>query len=400
MSSDIIKYPMFQDTALTVNEGYKEIQKQGLIKVKLPYGEPCWLATRYADVRTVFGDRRFGRVLGLSKDAPGLWPGALTKDPTLLLNMDPPEHTRIRRLTSEAFSPRRIQQMAGWVQGRVDELIDEMVAQGKPADFVSSFTSNLPVRVLLHILGVPEAEADTFRGWIDTSSSIEVDAAAREEAHERSHAYIKKQIAQRRAARSDDLLSALVEARDQGNRLSEGELVSLCVALWHGGFKTTLWQLGSTMYTLLTHPERWQELLDHREQVPAALEELWRWIPSFKYAVPFSRWASEEVEMSDGTIVQAGEAVLPEIAVANRDESVFPHGWELDFCRIDPQPHLSLAYGPHYCMGANLVHLQIRLTVETLLRRLPTLALAVPREEVPWSSSTFMRSVDAVPLTW
>ena len=400
MSSEITKYPMFQDTGLSVNEGYKEIQKQGLIKVKLPYGEPCWLATRYADVRTVFGDRRFGRSLGLDKDAPGLWPGALAKDPTLLLNMDPPEHTRIRRLTSEAFSPRRIQQMAGWVQGRVDELLDDMVAKGKPADFVSIFSSNLPVRVLLRVLGVPEAEADTFRSWIDTSSAMDVDAAAREEAQERTHAYIKRHIAQRRARRSDDLLSALVEARDQGNRLSEEELISLCVSLWHGGFKTTLWQLGSTVYTLLTHAQQWQVLLDDRELVPAALEELWRWIPAFKYGVPFVRWASEDVEMSDGTVVRAGEPVLPEIAVANRDESVFPHGWELDFHRVDPQPHLSLAYGPHYCMGASLAHLQIRLAVETLLRRFPTLALAISQDEVRWSSSTFMRSVDALPLRW
>jgi len=400
MKDEILKYPMFEDTGLTVNEGYKEIQKQGLIKVKLPFGEPCWLATRYDDVRTVFGDRRFGRSLGLDRDAPGLFPGALVKDPTLLLNMDPPEHTRIRRLTSGAFSPRRIQQMAPWVQGLVDVLLDDMVAKGQPADFVSIFSSNLPVRVLLRILGVPEGEANQFRGWVDIGSTLNVDAETRAEAHERTHGYIKGLIAQRRARRSDDLLSALVDARDQGDRLSEEELVSLGVALWHGGFKTTLWQLGTTVYTLLTHRRHWQELLDDRELLPAALEELWRWIPSFKYGVPFVRWASEDVEMSDGTLVRAGEPVLPEFGVANRDEPVFPHGWELDFHRVDPRPHLSLAYGPHHCMGAHLAHLEIKLTVETLLRRFPTLALAIPENEVSWSSTTFMRSVEALPLTW
>jgi cytochrome P450 RapN len=400
MKGESVAYPMFEDNGLTVDQRYKEIQKQGLLKVKLPYGEPCWLATRYADVRTVYGDRRFGRVLGLNRDAPGVWPGALAKNPTLLLNMDPPEHTRLRRLTAETFSPRRIERMAGWVQRLVDELLDDMVAQGKPADFVSVFSSNLPVRVLLRILGVPETEAGEFRSMVDRATALDADAQTREEAQQRTVAHIKGLIAERRARHRDDLLSELVDARDQGDRLSEEELISLCMALWHGGFKTTLWQLGKTVYTLLIHPQHWQELLANQELLPAALEELWRWIPSFKYGVPFVRWASEDVELSDGTLVRAGEPVLPEITVANRDESAFPHGWELDFHRVDPPTHLTLAYGPHYCMGAHLAHLQIKLTVQTLLRRFPTLALAVPQNQVLWSKSTFMRSIEALPLTW
>ncbi len=400
MKGESVAYPMFEDNGLTVDQRYKEIQKQGLLKVKLPYGEPCWLATRYADVRTVYGDRRFGRVLGLNRDAPGVWPGALAKNPTLLLNMDPSEHTSLRRLTAETFSPRRIERMAGWVQRLVDELLDDMVAQGKPADFVSVFSSNLPVRVLLRILGVPETEAGEFRSMVDRATALDADAQTREEAQQRTVAHIKGLIAERRARHRDDLLSELVDARDQGDRLSEEELISLCMALWHGGFKTTLWQLGKTVYTLLIHPQHWQELLANQELLPAALEELWRWIPSFKYGVPFVRWASEDVELSDGTLVRAGEPVLPEITVANRDESAFPHGWELDFHRVDPPTHLTLAYGPHYCMGAHLAHLQIKLTVQTLLRRFPTLALAVPQNQVLWSKSTFMRSIEALPLTW
>jgi cytochrome P450 len=287
-----------------------------------------------------------------------------------------------------------------WVQGLVDELLDDMVANGQPADFVAIFSSNLPVRVLLRILGVPDAEASEFRNLVDMASRLDVDAETRAKLHQRTHEYMQRLIAERRAHPGDDLLSALIEARDQGDRLSEEELVSLCVTLWHGGFKTTLWQLGTTLYALLTQRRHWQELLDDRQLLPAALEELWRWIPGFKYGVPFVRWASEDVEMSDGTVVRAGEAVLPEFSVANRDESVFPHGWELDFHRVDPRPHLALAYGSHHCMGAHLAHLEIELTVETLLRRFPTLALAIPEDEVSWSSSTFMRSVEALPLTW
>jgi cytochrome P450 len=397
--SQVIDYPTFQDTGLAVNERYKEIQKRGLIRVKLPFGEPCWLATRYHDVRTVFGDRRFGRRLGLEKDAPGLFPGALIKDPTLLLNMDPPEHTRVRRLAAGAFAPRRIQQLV-WVQALVDELLDDMAAKGPPADFVAIFSEQLPVRVLMRILGVPEGDAAEFRGLVDASSRLDIEKEKRAEIHERIHDFMRRLIAQRRAHPTDDLLSALIEARDEGDRFSEEELVSLAVTLWNGGFKTTLWQLGLTVYTLSTHPRHWQEISGDRQLLPAALEELWRWIPAFKYAVPFVRWASEDVEMSDGTVVRRGEAVLPELSVANRDESVFPHGWELDFHRVDPPPHLALAFGAHYCMGAHLAHLEIKLTVESLVRRFPTLALAIPEKEVSWSPSTFMRSVEALPLTW
>lgn len=398
--AQIIDYPMVEDKRLDVDERYKELQRRGPIKVQLPFGEPCWLATRYDDVRMVYGDRRFGRALGLEKDAPGLWSGARAKDPTLLLNMDPPEHTRLRRLTSGAFSPNRVQQLEGWVQGLVDSLIDDMVAQGPPADFVALFASHLPVQVLVGILGVRESDASQFKGWVDTLSAMDGDEQTKLKTRDMLVAYIASLIAERRAQHTDDLFGALVNARDQDDRLSEQELISLFLSLWGGGFHTTLNQLGTTLYTLMTHPQHWQDLLDDRELLPAALEELWRWVPSFKYGVPFARWASEDVELSGGTLVRAGEAVLPEHSVANRDESVFPNGWDLDFHRVGPKPHLSLAFGPHYCMGAHVAHLEVKVTLQTLLRRVPTLALAVPGDEVPWSSATFMRSVEALPVRW
>ena len=158
-------------------------------------------------------------------------------------------------------------------------------------------------------------------------------------------------------------------------------------------------QLGTTLFALMTHRGHWQELVDDRNLLPAALEELWRWIPSFKYGVPFVRWASEDVELSGGVVVKAGEPVLPEHSVANRDESVFPNGWELDFHRHAPRPHLSLAFGAHRCMGAHLADLEIQAAFEGLLGRFPRLDLAVPADEIPWSGSTFMRSVETLPIT-
>jgi cytochrome P450 len=401
MQSEIVRYPMFEAAGIDVDEHYKDIQKQGLMRIQLPHGDPAWLATRYNDVRTVYYDhRRFSRALGLTKDAPGMIPSSRIKDPALLLNMDPPEHTRIRTLAAGAFAPKRIQELEGWIQGYVDELLDQMVAAGQPADFVSIFSYKLPLRVLVRILGIPQGEADKFRSYVDISSSIGVDEKERTEAATHTFAFIRRLIAEKREHATDDLLTELINARDQNDRLTEPELVNLAMALWHGGFKTTVWQLGTTMYTLMTHPQHWQELLEKPALLPAALNELWRWIPSFKYGVPFVRWAKEDVEFSDGTVVRAGEAVLPEFSVANRDESVFPDGWKLDFHRENPQPHLTFTVGPHLCMGQHLARMQVRLAVETLLRRFPKLQLAIPASEVAWEKASFMRAVQSLPLKW
>ena len=191
----------------------------------------------------------------------------------------------------------------------------------------------------------------------------------------------------------------LVEARDNEDRLSEDELVSLTMTLFLGGFETTAAQLGSTVWTLMSYRHLWQELLDDPEVMPAAIEELWRWIPSFRHGSPMIRWANEDVELSGGVIIPKGDPMLPEHQVANRDESVFAHGWELDFHRMSPRPHLSLAWGSHRCMGAHLANLEVELTLKALLQRFPTLDLTVAPEDVKWSTSTFLRSCAELPIS-
>ena len=401
-TGEILEYPMVTDTALEVAPIFAELQQRGPIKVQLPYGEPCWLATRYEDVRAVYGDRRFSRAAGIPHDAPGIWDASKAKDPTLLVNMDPPEHTRVRRLAAAAFSPRRVRLMETWVQELVDRLFDEMAAQGDSADFHTAYAEQLPVLVLAKILGVPESDGPDFRRWIGTGSAFTATMEERRAAHQAMNQYIAALISDRRSrsGEADDLVSGLVHARDDDDQLSEAELVSLCVTLVNGGFHTTVVQLGTTAYTLATHPDHWRELVEDPGLVPAAAEELWRWVPSFKYGVPFPRWATEDLELSFGTVIRAGEPVLPEHAVANRDDSVFPHAAELDFHRDNPKPHLALAFGAHHCMGANLANLQLRLSIEGLVERFPTLRLAVPTSDVPWSADTFMRSVESLPVAW
>jgi cytochrome P450 len=368
--------------------------------VQMPYGPPCWLVTRYDDVRTIFCDKRFSRVFEPGTEVPSAMRGASMVDTSMPLGMDAPQHLRVRRVTSPVFSPRVIRTMTDQLQDVVDRLLDAMVEEGRGADFVAGFTWDLPVTALVLLLGVPPADADSFRGWVETSTSDLAPEAERVEAMVQTSQYIDHLIAERRARHHDDLLGMLVDACDSGERLSEAEVRGLMMSLVTGGFETTASQLGSSVFALMTHRHLWDELLDGRADVDAALAELWRWIPGFRYGTTFPRWAKEDVELTDGFVVHAGEAVMPEQPVANRDESVFPNGWELDFHRDDPRPHLALGFGEHLCMGIHLAKLQVELTVRTLLRRFPTLDLAVPADEIEWPEWMFMRQVEALPLTW
>jgi cytochrome P450 len=399
-ASDVVGYPIVDNDDLSMDPAYRDLQDRGPFSAQLAYGEPVWVVTRYEDAKTVYGDRRFSKALGVGRDRPRMHEMAVPDDPTLLANMDPPDHTRVRRLASTAFSPARIRDMAGWIEGMTSTLLDDLVAGGPGSDFMARFAWKLPLQVITGILGVDEEHIPTFKTWVDELTGVDSRREQRTEAHHRMTAFIRGLIAERRERSTDDLLSALVQARDDDDRLGEDELVNLAMTLFLGGFETTAAQLGSTVYVLLADRNLWQELVDDRDTLPAAMEELWRWIPSFRHGRPMIRWASEDVELSAGVVVPAGDPVLAEHQIANRDESAFPDGWEVDFHRSEPQPHLSLAWGPHRCMGAHLANLEVEVALTAMLERFPSLALALAPEDVEWSHTTFLRSASALPLAW
>jgi cytochrome P450 len=399
-TSGIIEYPIVRRDDLVVDEFYGELQRTGPVHIQLPYGEPCWLATSYEDVRTIYGDRRFARALGLGHDTPRNMEAKIADDPSIIANMDPPMHTRLRRLTLTAFSAKQIQKLRGSIEAKSDQLLDDMLGHGQPVDFVAQYAWDLPLSVITGILGVSPSDVTTFRGWVDSLMNILLPKEEKDAALGELLGYISNLIAERRTQGTDDLLSIMVHARDEGDQLTESELISLSLALFLAGFETTAAQLGNTVYALMAHRDRWEELVADRELQGAALEELWRWIPSFRYGMTHVGWALEDVELSHGVVIPAGEAILPEHVVANRDEAVFPHASKLDFHRDRPPGHLSLAHGAHRCLGAHLAQLEIEVTLSHLLDRFPTLELAVPSDEVKWSPSTFLRSPAELPLRW
>jgi cytochrome P450 RapN len=392
-------YPFGAAEKLQLHPRYAELRQDApLLRVSMPFGGEAWLATRHEDIKTVLADLRFSRAVTVGKDVPRTVP--VISAGSTLLDKDPPEHSRLRRIATKAFTVRRIEELRPRTQAVVDELLDRMVESGPTADLAASLAWPLPISVICDLLGVPFADRESFRGWTDAALGLgadQVDAIV--SARQHLGEYIAGLIAQRRVRPAEDLLTALVAARDKEDRLSEEELVQLGMTLLVAGHETTANQIGNFVYTLLSQPEYWAQLVADPELVPAAVEELLRWVPlGASGGGGGVRVATEDVELG-GQIVRAGEAVVVVMSSANRDEAVFDHSEEIDFSR-EGNAHIAFGHGAHHCLGAPLARMELQLAIGTLVRRLPTLRLAVPADEVPWRSQRVVRGVLALPVSW
>ncbi|EEP74804.1 cytochrome P450 [Micromonospora sp. KC207] len=365
-------------------------------RVQLPYGEPAWLATRYADVKVVLTDPRFSRAIAQGLDQPRL---RRQLDGDGIMGMDPPDHTRLRRLVGKAFTARRVEAMRADVRNRARRLVDAMVAKGPPADLVEEFARPLPVSVICDLLGVPFADHQIFREW--TEGLTDDATAKREVFFELGDAlgdYMAGLVAQRRREPTDDLLGALVRARDNGDKLSEDELISIAgPGLLTGGVETVSSGLPSFVFTLLTHPEQLALLGGSPELMPTAVEELLRFVP-INTAAMFARYALADVAFGD-VVVRAGDPVLPALAAGNRDPEVFADPERIDLTRRN-NPHLAFGHGPHHCIGAQLARLELQEALTELLTRLPGLRLAEGRAGVRWKYGVIVRGPARLPVTW
>jgi cytochrome P450 len=399
-TEEIISYPIVRHDDLQMDEVYRELQAKGPVQVQLPYGERSWVVTSYEDCRFVYSDKRFNKAYGVGRDTPRMIPYRIAEEGESIANMDGPAHTRIRRLCLPAFSARQMDTTRTSVEALVDEALDEFEAAGQPSDWEQWVAWNVPLRVITGILGVARADIPNFRSWVDDLIKPSIGKERRDEVLTNLFGYVGGLIEERRTTPTDDLLSVLANARDENDQLTDGELFQMALTLFLAGFETTAAQLGSTMWTLMWRHDLWEELVADRSLLPAAMEELWRWIPEFRHGWPMVRWSLEDVELPSGVVIPAGTAVTPEIQIANRDESVFPHGWELDFHRESPAPHLSLALGAHRCLGAALAQLEIEVVLTKVLDRFPGMQLAMAPEDVKWEEETLLRTPESLPLTW
>jgi cytochrome P450 len=391
----------FSAAALDLDPKYAELRHDGtLARITMPHGGDAWLATRHADVRTVFSDPRFSRAATVGKDVPRASP--LIQQPESLLSMDPPEHSRLRRLAGNAFSARRTAALTPRIEELTEELVDELVKAGPPADLAAGLAWPLAIGVICETLGVPYEDRDRFRAWTDQMMALTVtDPSTIQAARDNLDAYLADLIAQRRTeSEPTDLLGELVAARDGEDRLTDGELTIYAVDILAAGHETTANQLGNFVYLLLSDRRLWETLVADPGLVPGAVEELLRFVPltASTSIGAFSRVATEDVELA-GQLVREGEAVVGQLDSANRDATVFAEPDEIDFRRVDV-PHVAFGHGPHYCPGAPLARAELRAAVGTLVRRLPGLRLDVRPEDVVWKDNRVMRGVRELPVRW
>lgn len=371
------------------------LESEPVARVQLPYGEPCWIVTRNEDVRAVLADPRFSRAATVGRDVARTQ--AILPIGDSILGMDAPDHTRIRRLVSAAFTARRVATLRDRAQEIVDGLLDDVERVGPPVDLVEAVALPLPIAMISELLGVPFADRHRFRAWADTfmtSSGFTVDEVLA--AHEQLAAYLADLVAQRRAAPTDDLLGALVTARDDdGDRISEPELISLALAILVAGYETTANQLGKFVLCLFRNPDQLARLRDRPDRVPNAVEELMRLIP-LSAGTSVAYLATEDVEVG-GVTIAAGDAVIASTAAANRDASVYEEPGRLDVERADIS-QLGFGHGAHFCLGAHLARMELEAAITSLLARFPDLRLAVPDDEVEWKVGSSVWGLRALPV--
>jgi cytochrome P450 len=370
-------------------------------RARLPDGQQPWLVTRYDDVALVLKDSRFGRDRFI-----GMTPEQRKKMPLLarlfeplsrsMLGRDPPDHTRLRTLVHQAFTPRFIEQLRGRVQELADELL--AVAQRKGAvDLLTAYALPLPLTVIAEMLGVPPKDRAKFQRWSDglTASASRLGAMRLIPALWMLARYTRKFIEERRSSPQNDLISALVHAEEAGDRLNAEELLGTVFLLLVAGYKTTVNLIANGTLALLQNPEQMERLREDPSLITSGVEELLRY--TCPVDLSSERVAREDVTVA-GTRISRGEMVLAVLASANRDEQYFANPDVLDVAR-EPNKHLAFGFGIHFCLGAHLARLEGQVALQTLLRRVPHLRLAKPPESLRWRGRLNMRALEELPVT-
>lgn len=360
-----------------------------------------WVLTRYADVMAVLRDPRFGQK-GLEETLLEQFGAGPVQQlySKFMLFLDPPDHTRLRVLVSKAFTPRVVEGLRPHIQKIVDQLLDAVQGAGA-MDIMADLAYPLPVVVICEMLGVPAQDRDQFRPWTsDLAHTLDPYMTPPPELVERGNKtagavmdYFRRLIAERRKNLQEDLLSALIAAEEEGDRLSEDELLATCVLLFFAGFETTTNLTGNGTLALLCHPEELRKLKEDPSLIQSAVEELLRYDSPVQMT---GRTAKEDIEVG-GKTMQKGQEVLTLLGAANRDPAQFPDPDRLDITR-SPNRHLAFGHGIHSCLGAPLARVEGQIAIGTLLRRLPGLRRQTDTPE--WRETISLRGLQALPVVF
>lgn len=373
--------------------------REHLVAFDEPTGQ--WLVSRFADVNALLRDRRLGRSYGhlataaeFGRSVPPAW-----QDPfwdsmrTQLIDMEPPDHTRLRRLVSTAFTPRTVEGLRPRIGALVDGLIDRVLAMGE-FDLIADLIEELPVAVIAELLGIPVEDRHLLRPWsAEITLMFELnpsDEYARRATRASADfcAYLRDLVRERRAHPRADLISELAQVAEAGDRLTENELIGTAILLLNAGHEASVNGAANAWWSLFRHPEALAALRAAPDGVPTAVDELLR----FDTPAPmFERWVLEDIELG-GVRIPRGQELALLFASANRDPAQFDRADELVLDR-NPNPHVTFGAGIHFCLGAPLARLELAVLFRAMLERLPTLALVA---EPTWKPRFVLRGLEAL----
>ncbi|WHM35770.1 cytochrome P450 [Streptomyces sp. BPTC-684] len=376
---------------------YAELRERGPVhRVRMPEGADAWLVVGYEAGRAALADPRLSKEWRNADPDLGVKPVA---SGTTMLSSDAPAHTRLRKLVTREFTPRRVELLAPRVQEMTDALLDAMLERpDRRADLVEALSFPLPITVIGELLGVPALDQDSFREWSNTSISAPV-LADRMAAAKSMSEYLTALLESKRERPGDDLMSALITTADEdGDRLSGPELLGMAWLLLVAGHETTVNLISNGVLALLSNPEQLAALReDFDGLIDNAVEEMLRYDGPVE--TPTYRFTTEPVDIGGTPVPGGGQLVLVAMADANRDPAKYAEPSRFDI-RRDARGHVAFGHGIHYCLGAPLARLEARIAVRSLLERCPDLALDIHPAALTWRSGMLVRGPESLPVSW
>lgn len=398
VTQTIDKYPLFKGNRGDMQAIYEQMRNEHPIcPVTAPETKRTfWFFTRYDDCVAVLKDARFGKEIQkhLDDDQLAMQPYDNTFDVINrhMLNLDPPDHTRLRALVHKAFTPRMIQNLQPRIEEIADDLLDQI--EGKTeGDLLADFGFPLPITVIAEMLGVSAEDREDFRRWTQILL-FEPDLESNYQALMEFVSYMHEMIDSRIEHPQDDLITGLVQAKENNDKLNREELLSMIFLLLVAGHETTVNLIGNGMLALMQHPDQQQQLIENPALIRTAVEEMLRY--NGPVECPTMRWAFEDVEVG-GVMIPKGDVVLPSLLGANRDPAQFPDPNRFDITR-DPNKHIAFGNGIHYCMGAPLARMEGTIAINALLKRFPDVHLSLSEDKLQWTSSILIHGMTALPV--
>lgn len=385
-------------------ETYANLRAENPVRLHQGMHIPIWFVTGYEEAKQVLADhktfvKRYENALTPEEHAAqNPVPDVFEFIRNHLLGQDPPDHTRLRALVSKAFTIKRVNALRPRIQAIADELLDRVQAQGQ-MDLIDDYAFPLPVTVIAEMLGVPAEDQGKFREW--SNALIETQRTAAEQEAFQQHMmafiyYMGQLFAERRAHPQDDLISALIQAEEAGERLSHEELFSMVLILLVAGHETTVNLIGNGILALMKHPNQMRMLQNDWGLVDTAVSEILRYDGPAERAT--TRWAAKDT-LFCGQQIKRKDPIIVILGAANHDPAQFREPEGFDILR-DSSSSLAFGYGIHYCVGAPLARLEGEIAFRTLLQRMPDIHLASPETELEWRASTILRGLKHMPVVW